>query len=82
MLVDTLSNLLAVFVHPAGWSEAEGGAWLLFERTSHLIALVVVWADQTDRSDLVDEARDLRHLELTIVERPPAQRGFFLLPQR
>lgn len=82
MLVDTLGNLLAVLVHAAGESDAEGGAWVLFERASHLASLLLVWADQTYRGELVEDARDLLHLELTIVERPPEARGFLLLPRR
>ena len=80
--MDTLGNLLAVLVHSAGWSDAEGGAWLLFERASHLASLLLVWADQAYRGDLVDDARELLDLELVIVERPPEARGFTLLPRR
>ncbi len=82
VLVDTLGNLLAVFVHSAGESDSEGGAWLLFERANHLGALLLVWADQTYRGELVEDARALLHLEVAIVERPPGQRGFLLLPRR
>ena len=31
ILVDTMGNLLLVLVHSAGWSDAEGGTWLLLE---------------------------------------------------
>ena len=82
VLVDTLGNLLAVLVTSAGVSDSEGGAWRLFERASHLVSLLLVWADQTDRGDLVEDARDLLSVELAIVERPPATRGFTLLPRR
>ncbi len=41
VLVDTLGNLLAVLVHSAGWSDAQGGAWLLCERTLHLTRLLL-----------------------------------------
>lgn len=71
-----------MWVHPAGESDSEGGAWVLFERARHLTSLLLVWADQTYRGDLVEDARDLLNLELTIVERPPETRGFLLLPRR
>ncbi|MDQ5851805.1 MAG: transposase [Chloroflexota bacterium] len=82
VLVDTLGNLLAVLVHSAGWSDAQGGAWLLCERTLHLTRLLLIWADQAYRGDLVDDARELLDLDLAIVERPPDARGFTLLPRR
>ena len=82
VLVDGLGNLLAVLVHSAGWSDAEGGAWLLFERTLPLTRLRLIWADQASRGDLVDDARELLDLELARVERPPEVRGFTLLPRR
>ncbi len=82
VLVDTLGNLLAVLVHSAGWSDAEGGAWLLFERTSHLTRLLLIWADQAYRGELVDDVHELLDLELAIVERSPEQRGFLVLPRR
>lgn len=82
ILVDTLGNLLAVLVHAAGDSDAEGGSWLLFERASHLASLLVVWADQAYRGELVTDARDLVHLEVVIVERPAGTAGFQILPRR
>ena len=82
VLVDTLGLLLATYVHSAGESDSEGGAWLLFERAGHLGTLRLVWADQTYRGELVEDVRDLLLLEVAIVERPPGQRGFVLLPRR
>ncbi len=71
-----------VLVHAAGESDAEGGAWVLFERASHRASLLVVWADQAYRGDLVTDAADLAQLDLVIVDRPAQTRGFHVLPKR
>lgn len=82
ILVDTRGNRLAVLVHAAGESDAEGGAWVLFERASHLASLLVIWADQTYRGQVVEDARDVANLDLVIVERPSEARGFLVVPRR
>ncbi len=49
VLVDRLGNLLAVLVHSTGWSDVEGGAWLLFERTLPLTRLRLIWTSGPPR---------------------------------
>ena len=67
ILVNTLGNLLLVMVHTAGWSDLEGGTWLLLGALRHFCAVLKIWADKSYRGDLHDEVRDLfgvdEHLE-------------------
>ena len=85
ILVDTLGNLLGVLVLSAGLSDATGAALLLtdlFARLPQLVqTLAKLWADQAYRGELVDYFREAFGIDLEIVERPPDQTGFVLLPR-
>jgi putative transposase len=82
ILVDTMGNLLLVLVHSAGWSDLEGGTWLLLEALQRFCHLLKIWADKAYRGDLSDDLRALFGVDLEIVQREPGQRGFVVQPRR
>jgi putative transposase len=82
VLVDTMGNLLRVWVHSAGWSDLAGGTWLLLAALYQFCAVLKVWADQAYRGDLGDLLRELFGVDVEIVEREAGQKGFVLLPRR
>jgi putative transposase len=43
--VDTLGNLLLVMVQTAGWSDLEGGTYLLLAALHRFCTVLKVWAD-------------------------------------
>ena len=80
--MDTLGNLLRVWVHSAGWSDLAGGTWLLLATLYQFCGVLKVWADQAYRGDLGELLHELFGVELEIVEREAGQKGFVLLPRR
>jgi putative transposase len=80
--VDTGGNLLLVQVHSAGWSDAEGGTWLLLEVLQRFPTLLKVWADSAYQGDLVTLVRELFDVALEIVKRDAEQKGFAVQPRR
>ena len=82
IVVDTAGNLLRVLVHSAGWSDSEGGLWLLAETIRRFPRLLKIWADQGYRGELVELVRDVWQVDLEIVERQPGDKGFVALPRR
>ena len=82
ILVDTMGNLLLVLVHSAGWSDLEGGTWLLVEALQRFYHLLKIWADQAYCGDLSADLRALFGVDLEIVQREPGQRGFVVQPRR
>ena len=46
ILVNTLGNLLLVMVHTAGWSDLEGGTWLLLGALRHFCTVLKIWVDK------------------------------------
>ena len=57
ILVDTTGNLLLVQVHSAGWSDAEGGTWLLLKGLCLFRTVWKLWADNAYQGDLVELIR-------------------------
>jgi putative transposase len=77
-----MGNLLLVLVHTAGWSDLEGGTYLLLAALHRFCTLLKVWADKADRGDLGEDLRYLFGLELEIVQRLAGQKGFIVQPRR
>ncbi len=77
-----MGNLLRVLVHTAGWSDLEGGTYLLLAALHRFCTLLKVWADKAYRGDLVEDLHHLFGLELEIVQRLAGQKGFVVLPRR
>jgi putative transposase len=83
ILVDTLGNLLEVFVSTANLHDSKG-AWILLsqleERTA--LRLLKIWADQGYRGDLVEIVQQQWNIQLEIVKHEQGQTGFAVQPRR
>ena len=82
IIVDMMGNLLLVMVPSAGWSDQEGGTWLLLRALQRFGALLKVWADTTYRGDLITLVRDLFEVDLKVVRKDPTQEGFVVQARR
>jgi putative transposase len=82
ILVDTMGNLLLVMVHSAGWSDQEGGTWLLVKALQRFGTLLKVWADNAYRGELITLIRDLFEVDLEVVRKDPNQEGFVVQARR
>jgi putative transposase len=81
--VDTVGNLLEVVVHAAGIQDYHGAKSLLCKLTEVVSSLKKLWADGIYKNGgLVDWVRETFDIVLEIVERPPDQVGFQVLPRR
>ncbi len=77
-----MGNLLLVMVPSAGWSDQEGGTWLLLKARHRFSTLVKVWADNASRGDLITLVRDLFEGDLEVVRKDPNQEGFVVQARR
>jgi putative transposase len=82
ILVDTMGNLLLVMVPSAGWSDQEGGTWLLVKALHRFGTVLKVWADSASRGDLITLIRDLFEVDLEVVRKDPNQEGFVVQARR
>lgn len=83
IVVDTVGNLLEVVVHAAGIQDYHGARPLLLKLTETVTSLKKIWADGIyKKTGLVEWVHDTLNIALDIVERPPDQVGFQVLPRR
>lgn len=85
ILVDTLGLLLAVVVHSAGLQDRDGARKVLAPLAHRFTRLRQIWADSIYNSGLAEWVRSLRtrnRIELELVKRSDAMRGFVVLPRR
>jgi putative transposase len=83
IVVDTLGNLLEVVVHSAGVQDYHGAKPLLHKLTEIVTSLKKIWADGIYKNGgLIDWVRETLDIVLEIIERPPGQVGFQVLPRR
>lgn len=81
--VDTVGNLLDVVVHAAGIQDYHGAKPLLLKLTDTVTTLKKLWADGIyKKAGLVDWVHETLGIVLEVVERPPDQVGFQVLPRR
>jgi putative transposase len=81
--VDTVGNLLDVVVHAAGIQDYHGAKPLLLKVTETVTTLKKIWADGIYKNGgLVDWVHETLGIILEVVERPPEQVGFQVLPRR
>ncbi len=73
---------MLVMVHSAGWSDQEGGTWLLLRALQRFGTLLKVWADNAYRGDLITLVRDLFEVDLEVVRKDPTQEGFVVQARR
>jgi putative transposase len=83
IVVDTVGNLLEVVVHAAGIQDYHGAKELLLKLAETVTSLKKIWADGIYKNGgLVHWVRETLDIVLEIVERPPDQVGFQVLPRR
>lgn len=82
IVVDTLGLLLAVTVTAASVTDRHAGQTLLAGLHERHWRLTRVWADGGYTGRLVDHARDVLRIALTVVKRSDDTSGFTVLPKR
>jgi putative transposase len=83
IVVDTVGNLLDVVVHAASIQDYHGAKPALLKLTETVSNLQKIWADGIYKNGgLVDWVRETLNIALDVVERPPGQKGFQVLPRR
>jgi putative transposase len=83
IVVDTVGNLLDVVVHAANIQDYHGAKLVLPKLMEIVSSLQKIWADGIYKNGgLVDWVRETLNIALDVVERPPGQRGFQVLPRR
>jgi transposase len=82
IVVDTLGLLLAVMVTAASMTDREAGQKLLSRLRQRHWRITRVWADGGYTGRLVDFARDVLRIALTVVKRSDDTSGFTVLPKR
>ena len=83
IVVDTVGNLLEVVVHAANIQEYHAAKVLLDKLTETVSALERIWADgMYGKAGLVEWVQDSFSIVLDIVNGPPEQQGFAVLPRR
>jgi len=71
-----------VVVHSAGIQDRDGAKLLLEGCKTSFPSLRKIWADGGYRGQLVEWVKAQGDWELEIVEKPPDQKGFSVLPRR
>ncbi|WP_225840632.1 IS5 family transposase [Streptomyces sp. NK08204] len=82
IVVDTLGLLLAVMVTAASVTDRDAGQTLLARLHQRHWRITRVWADGGYTGRLVDVARDILRIALTVVKRSDDTTGFTVLPKR
>ncbi|QLH25435.1 IS5 family transposase [Streptomyces sp. Rer75] len=82
IVVDTLGLLLAVMVTAASVTDRDAGRVLLARLRHRHWRVARVWADGGYTGPLVDVARSLWQIALTVVKRSDGASGFTVLPKR
>lgn len=82
LLVDTLGLVMKVLVTEGDRQDRDGAKLLLVTILGLFPRLKKLWADGAYRGALVEWVKQHCRLELEIVERDPATKGFVLLPRR
>ncbi|MGV9985784.1 transposase [Streptomyces olivaceus] len=79
--VDTLGLLLTVLVTAASVTDREAGGTLLEQLRQRHWRVTLVWADGCYTGRLVDIAREVLQIALTVVKRCDDATGFTVLPK-
>ncbi len=77
-----MGNLLRIVVHSAKLQDRDGADYVFEDIKDEYPLLAKVWADQGYTGDLGTYLHETSNIELEIVEKPPEQKGFVLLPRR
>ena len=82
LLVDTLGLVMKVLVTEGDRQDRDGAKLLLVMILGLFPRLKKIWADGGYRGTLIEWVKRHCRLDLEIVERDPATKGFVLLPRR
>lgn len=82
IVVDTLGLLLAVVVTAASVTDRDAGQTLLARLHERHWRITRIWADGGYTGQLVDFARNVLRIALTVVKRSDDTTGFVVLPKR
>ncbi len=82
IVVDTLGLLMVVAVTTASVQDRDGGATVLERLRFTMPSVVTVFADGGYAGRLVVYAREVLRVAVELVNKPPDQRGFAVLPRR
>ncbi|MFD8708807.1 IS5 family transposase [Kitasatospora sp. NPDC059648] len=82
IVVDTLGLLLTVLVTAASVTDREAGGTLLARLRQRHWRITLVWADGGYTGRLVDFARDVLRIVLSVIKRNDDVAGFTVLPKR
>lgn len=80
--MDTNGLLLKVVVHSAAIQDRDGAKLVLDGCQTPFPRLEHIWADGGYRGQLIQWAEETGNWRLEIVEKPPGQKGFSVLPRR
>ena len=81
IITDTLGLLLAVLVTAASVQDGPAGLQLLTKTAAAHPAICKAWADSAYRTAVIEHAATLG-IDVEVVRRDPATRGFAALPRR
>lgn len=82
IVVDVLGLVLAAVVHSADIQDRDGAKRLLYLSRERYPTLLLVWADGAYCGGLLKWAKCICNFVIEIVNRPPNQVGFSVLPRR
>ena len=82
VLVDTLGNLLRVWVPPADESDTAGGTRLLTGLAAVFGRLALLWVDQGYKATFVTWVQTHLGWRVEVVQKPAGQQGFAVQPKR
>ncbi|MFI5534223.1 IS5 family transposase [Kitasatospora sp. NPDC051853] len=82
IVVDTLGLLLSVLVTAASVTDRDAARTLLARIRARHWRITLVWADGGYTGPLIDLARDVLRIALTVVRRADDSSGFTVLPKR
>jgi len=80
--VDTNGFLLRVLVHPADISDTEGAEWLLAAHHQSFPRMQEIRVDEGYKQGLNEWLQQNTTIRLNVIEKPPGQKGFAVIPKR
>jgi putative transposase len=80
--VDTNGFLLRVLVHPADISDTEGAEWLLAAHHQSFPRMQEIRVDEGYKQGLNEWMQQNTTIRLNVIEKPPGQKGFAVIPKR
>ena len=80
--VDTNGFLVRMLVHPADISDTEGAEWLLAAHHQSFPRMQEIRVDEGYKQGLNEWMQQNTTIRLNVIEKPPGQKGFAVIPKR